>query len=213
MKDKVKTLSLFGGLGATLIMAWGNAVYAEETKVAAPVVPVNVEQQDAQQVNVSAEQARAKQIAAIEVPYGDSRKDKLTDLEWDGVAQVASGRSDGIVFLYSDSKGLAPEDDEVLQELKEAAQHLIADPEITFSGILAVDSSNGIDKLKIWIDGSDVASYGYKEGSVGIEAGRGGLRDVVLATSKEQWKAIKKIDSELEQISGTQTEKPAQPEK
>ncbi len=65
MKDKVKPLSLFGGLSAALLMAWGNAAYAEEPKAEAPVEETHVEQQDVKPVNASVEQVRLQQLMCL----------------------------------------------------------------------------------------------------------------------------------------------------
>ncbi len=114
----VKRLSLFGGLGTAVVLLTGNIsnAFAEKAvKVATP-----------------AEQVEAQRIAAIDVPYGDKRDKNLPADHWDEYVEMATARRESIIFLYSDASGLAANDDPVYQELKAAAQHLIADPNIPF---------------------------------------------------------------------------------
>jgi hypothetical protein len=184
----------------------GNLAYAES------VSSVENDNSNVKNVNLSSFQKMAQKFAHIDVPLMDKTDKNFPDEHWELAAEMVSGRNDSIVFLYSVGKegiALGKDNDPIHKELKIAAQHLIADPDCRFSGIINVKSPDGLARIKGFIDGKsyDTLTFGYSKGNEGVEysiAGHGGVMDVVLTSTKDEWDILQ----EAKQIWETKQVKP-----
>lgn len=141
----------------------------------------------AEPVNPQAQfQAATMNVADIQVPYDDLRSKDWPLSKINGAAEIFSARSKGIVFLYEDGKGLPQEQDTDLQEIKQAAQRVIAE-DLPFFRIMSAKSPDGNSRLKIFIGG--VEAHVYPE----LYSGHGGLAEGVA----EDTKALYKMDQEI----------------